>query len=108
MNRLRPSSTVYPRQGSTLGGSHDANRLKIYNQREHHNMTTQTTLPVQDMTCTGCENRIRFALTSRGSVRQINPGHPAKSVEVDYDPDLIRSNGIRRGVEDIEYREMAS
>ncbi len=59
-------------------------------------MTTQT------------ENSIRFTLTSREGVRQINSGRPAKSVEVDYDPALIGSNGIRRAVEDIEYREIAS
>ena len=59
-------------------------------------MTTQT------------ENSIRFTLTSREGVRQINSGHPAKRVEVDCDPALIRSNRIRRGVEDIEYREIAS
>ncbi len=59
-------------------------------------MTTQT------------ENGIRFTLTSREGVRQINSGHPAKSVEGDYDPALIRSNRIRGAVEDIEYREIAS
>ena len=59
-------------------------------------MTTQT------------ENSIRFTLTSREGVRQINSGHPAKSVEVDHDPALIRSNRIRGAVEDIEYREIAS
>ena len=61
-------------------------------------MATQTTR----------ENNIQFSLTSLEGVRQINSGRPAKTVEVDYDPALIRSNRIRRGVEDIEYREMAS
>ncbi len=108
MNRLWPSMDRLPAPRVTRRRVSRRQELNTHNQREQHIMTTQTTLPVQDMTCTGCENRIRFALTSRGSVRQINPGHPAKSVEVDYDPALIGSNGIRRGVEDIEYREMAS
>ncbi len=64
-------------------------------------MTTQTTLPVQGMICTGCENNIRFALTSLERVRRVNPDHRAKSVKVDHGPGLITVDEIRRGVEDV-------
>ena len=95
MNRLQPSWTVRPARVTPRRVSR-RQELNTHNQRGNHDVTTQT------------ENSIRFTLTSREGVRQINSGHPAKSVEVDYDPALIRSNRIRRGVEDIEYREMAS
>ena len=95
MNRLQPSWTVCPPRVTPRRVSR-RQELNTHNQRGNHDVTTQT------------ENSIRFTLTSREGVRQINPGYSAKSVESDYDPALIRSNGIRRGVEDIEYREIAS
>ncbi|MCH7901956.1 MAG: heavy-metal-associated domain-containing protein [Acidobacteria bacterium] len=71
-------------------------------------MTTQTTPPVQAMTRAGCEDNIRFALTSLEGVRQVNPDHEAKTVEVDDNSGFIGLDGTRRGVADIEYRGVAS
>ena len=64
-------------------------------------MTTQTTLPVQG-------NNIRFALTFLEGARRVNTDQGAKTVEVDFDSALIRLDGIRRAVDDIEYRAVAS
>ncbi len=70
-------------------------------------MTTQTTIPVQGMTCTGCESNIRFALTSLQGVRQVTPDHQTKSVEVDYDPALIAVDEIPRAAK-VGYRVVGS
>jgi copper chaperone CopZ len=60
------------------------------------------------MTCTGRANNIRFVLTSLEGVRQVNPDHRAKRVEVDYDPGLIIVGETRPAAEDIEYQGVAS
>ncbi|MCH8991766.1 MAG: hypothetical protein IIA44_08480 [Acidobacteria bacterium] len=64
-------------------------------------MTTQITLPVQG-------NNLRFALTSAKGVRQVNLHQGVKTVEVDFDPALIRLDVIRRAFDNIEYRAVAS
>ena len=84
MNRLRPSLIVCPTQRVTVGGSSRRRKLNAHNQKGTHEVTTKTTLPMQGMTCTGCENNIRFAHTSLEGVRRVNPDHRAKSVEVGY------------------------
>ena len=71
-------------------------------------MTTQTTQPAQAMTWAGCENNIRFALTSLEGVPQVNPDPGANTIEVDDHPGFIRLDGTRRAVADIEYRGVAS
>ncbi len=67
-------------------------------------MTTHATLPVQGMTCTGCENNIQFALTSLKGVGSVDADHRSKTVQVDYDPDVISPVDIRRAIEDMGYR----
>ncbi|MFQ5968514.1 MAG: heavy-metal-associated domain-containing protein [Acidimicrobiia bacterium] len=70
-------------------------------------MIAPTTLPVEGMTCTGCENKIQFALASLEGVGRVHD-HEAKTVEVDYDPALITVDEIRRAVEDVGYRVVGS
>lgn len=67
-------------------------------------MTTHATLPVEGMTCTGCENNIQFALTSLKGVDSVDADHRAKTVRVDYDPEVISPDEIRRAIEDMGYR----
>ncbi len=67
-------------------------------------MTTHATLPVEGMTCTGCENNIQFALTSLEGVHSVDADHRAKTVHVAYNPDVISRDDIRRAIEDKGYR----
>jgi len=67
-------------------------------------MTTHATLPVEGMTCTGCENNIQFALRSLKGVHSVDADHRAKTVHVDYDPDVISEDEIHRAIEDMGYR----
>jgi len=67
-------------------------------------MTTHDTLPVAGMTCTGCENNIQFALTSLKGVHSVDADHRAKSVQVDYDPEVISPEEIHQAIEDMGYR----
>jgi len=67
-------------------------------------MTTQITLPVEGMSCTGCENNIQFALTSLGGVDTVDADHSAMTVQVDYDPDSTSPDTLRRAIEDMGYR----
>ncbi len=70
-------------------------------------MTTQTTMPVQGMTGTGCESNIRFALTPLEGVCRVDADREAKSVEVDYDPALITVDEVPRAVK-VGYRVVGS
>jgi copper chaperone len=67
-------------------------------------MTTRITLPVEGMSCTGCENNIQFALTSLGGVDTADADHEAKTVQVDYDPETTSSDELRQAIEDMGYR----
>ena len=63
-------------------------------------------MPEQALTCAGCENDVRFRLTSLEGVRQVKPDQRAKPVDVDSA--LIGLERIRRAVEHIEYRLVGS
>lgn len=67
-------------------------------------MTTRITLPVEGMSCTGCENNIQFALTSLGGVDKTDVDHKAKTVQVDYDAGVTSPDEVRRAIEDMGYR----
>ena len=82
MNLLWPSLIVCPAPTVTVGGSSRRQELNAYDQKGTHHVTT--TLPMWGMTCTGCENSIRFADTSLEGVRRVNPDRRTKSVEVGY------------------------
>src|ERR671918_4102 len=49
-------------------------------------MATNLTLPVQGMSCAGCENNIRFALSSLAGIERVHADHQAAHVEIVYDP----------------------
>lgn len=67
-------------------------------------MTIHLELPVEGVSCTGCENNIRFALTSLGGVDTADADHKAKTVQVDYDPETTSSDDLRQAIEDMGYR----
>lgn len=99
MNRLRSSLTVGPAPRVTRWRVSRRPVLNAYHRQRNHDVTTQITLPAQD---------IRFALTFLEGVRQVNLDPGVKTVEVDFDPALIRLDVIRRAFDNIEYRAVAS
>jgi copper chaperone CopZ len=66
-------------------------------------MTTTLTLPVEGMSCTGCENNIRFALSSLAGVEHVHADHQTAHVEVDYDPAQTDQTALRSAIEDMGY-----
>jgi hypothetical protein len=62
-----PRPNGHPSKGLT------APELNPYDQKGTHEVTTRTTLPVSGMTCTGCENNIRFAHAFLEGVLKANP-----------------------------------
>ncbi len=55
----------------------------------------QVVLQVNGMTCTGCENRIQWALGKLEGVRQARADHQAKEVRVVFDPAKTPGEEIR-------------
>jgi len=49
----------------------------------------ETTIPVEGMTCSSCENFIQQTLERREGVRQAAASHVERMVVVSYDPALI-------------------
>ncbi|MCL1692463.1 MAG: cation transporter [Actinomycetia bacterium] len=66
-------------------------------------MTTQITIPVEGMSCTGCENNVQFALTSLEGVEAVDADHLGRTVIVDYDPGGTSSDDLRKAIEDMGY-----
>ncbi|HEX9681719.1 MAG TPA: cation transporter [Acidimicrobiales bacterium] len=66
-------------------------------------MATTLTLPVEGMSCTGCENNIRFALSSLAGVEQVHADHQTAHVEVVYDPAQTDETTLRSAIEDMGY-----
>ena len=67
-------------------------------------MVTQTSFPVQWMSCTGCDNNNQMALTSLKAVHSADADHRVKSVRVDYHPAVASTGDIHRVIEDLGYR----
>lgn len=70
-------------------------------------MATRLVLSVQGMSCTGCENNVRFALRSLRGVEEARADHRAKRVEVLFDPSVLDESDVRRAIEDIGYGVVA-
>lgn len=56
------------------------------------------------MSCTGCENNIRFALSSLAGIEHVHADHQAARVEVVYDPAQIDETAVSSAIEDMGYR----
>lgn len=70
-------------------------------------MARQIELTVEGMTCTGCENNLRFALSSLAGVERAKANYREKRVEVVYDPDVTSEDELRRTIEQIGYTLVA-
>lgn len=66
-------------------------------------MATTLTLSVQGMSCAGCENNIRFALTGIAGVEHVHADHQTAHVEIVYDPAQTDETALRSALEDMGY-----
>lgn len=71
-------------------------------------MATTVTLPVEGMSCTGCENNIRFALSSLAGVERVHADHQTARVEVVYDPAQTDEFALRSAIEDMGDRAIVA
>jgi len=55
-------------------------------------------LPVQGMSCGGCEQRLRDALEAVPGVERALPEHIGDEVELYYDPAVVDLDAIREAV----------
>lgn len=55
------------------------------------------------MSCTGCENNIRFAPSTLAEVERVHADHQAAHVGVVYDPAQTGETALRSLIEDMGY-----
>lgn len=67
-------------------------------------MTQTSTLAVEGMSCAGCENNVRFALSALPGIGEAEPDHVANTVRVRFDAEVTDLATICRAIEDIGYR----
>lgn len=66
-------------------------------------MATTLTLPVNGMSCAGCENNIRFALSNLAGVERVHADHQAAHAEIVYDPHQTDETALSAAIEDMGY-----
>lgn len=66
-------------------------------------MATALTLHVDGMSCAGCENNIRFALSSLAGINHVHADHKAARVEVVCELDRIDETAVRAALEEMGY-----
>ncbi len=66
-------------------------------------MTVVTTLAVEGMSCSGCENNVRFALTAINGVEEVDADHRADTVRVVCDPSLVDETALRTAIDAMGY-----
>ena len=66
-------------------------------------MATVLTLPVQGMSCGGCENAVMSAVGAMAGVSQVTASHTDAQVVVTYDPALVAPADITRKIGKLGY-----
>ncbi|MCL1694100.1 MAG: cation transporter [Actinomycetia bacterium] len=66
-------------------------------------MTIDATLAVEGMSCSGCENNVRFALTAFGGVEEVDADHRADTVRVVYDSSLVDEVTLKAAIDAMGY-----
>ena len=66
-------------------------------------MTQNLRLNVAGMTCDGCENAVKRALTQLGGVQDVSASHREAAVAVIYDTDKVSPALIREKIEKLGY-----
>ncbi|MGE3275561.1 MAG: heavy-metal-associated domain-containing protein [Vicinamibacterales bacterium] len=62
------------------------------------------TLTVTGMTCGGCENAVKRALSMMDGVDHVTASHGENRVELDYDPAKVQVPAIRQKIEALGYQ----
>lgn len=65
--------------------------------------TTRTTWPVGGMSCAGCASSVESILRAQDGVLQANVNFASQTVFVEYLPDVIESDGLKKAVSGIGY-----
>ena len=66
-------------------------------------MNTVTTLAVEGMSCTGCENNVQFALSAMGGVEEVEADHRADTVRVVFDEALVDERALKAAIDAMGY-----
>ncbi|MGD9906741.1 MAG: heavy-metal-associated domain-containing protein [Vicinamibacterales bacterium] len=66
-------------------------------------MTTDVTLPVSGMTCGGCENAVRRAVSLLPGVAAVAASHTAGTVRVTFDPAVVQPAAIADKIRALGY-----
>jgi len=64
----------------------------------------EATIPVEGMTCSGCENFIKQTLESTDGVRQATASHIERVVQVSYDPARTSPEKIVEAINKTQYK----
>lgn len=64
----------------------------------------RTEIPVEGMSCTGCERTLASALERVDGVRQAQADHEGGRVRVSFDPERVAEHELRRRIEDTGYQ----
>jgi copper chaperone CopZ len=70
-------------------------------------MTTSLTLTVTGMTCGGCENAVKRALSMLEGVDAVTASHAGNSVSVTHDPAKVSVEAIQQKIEALGYHVQA-
>ena len=66
-------------------------------------MATVLTLPVQGMSCSGCENAVARAVGGMAGVSSVTASHQDAQVVVSYDPALVAPSAISAKIARLGY-----
>lgn len=70
-------------------------------------MADQMTLTVTGMTCGGCENAVKRAVSSLEGVSDVDASHRENRVTLTYDPAKVTREKIARQIENAGYQVAA-
>lgn len=63
-------------------------------------MSEHRTIPVEGMTCGGCEQSIQTAVGQLDGVQSVNADHSAGSIQIDFDDTVVDEAAIRGQIEE--------
>ena len=66
-------------------------------------MPQQRTIPVNGMTCDGCEQSVQSALTGLDGVHNATADHTLGSVQVRFDDTIVTKDAIREQIQQAGY-----
>lgn len=67
-------------------------------------MAETITLDVTGMTCGGCENAVKRALSQVDGVSDVRPSHQARTVHLTYDPSKVDLAAVKSRIRALGYQ----